>query len=142
MKKEKDRDFSNFNLGFWPTHYSQRNQIRLWREIFSNFAVSFSSFIYISWSYCLPLPLSPKIKTKTNIHMILVRNGGYRVFYWWIWCTPCLFYFCVICTGETLHVCHGFAEGKNLVVSVISAMGAEHICALKDIGLSSFYWLY
>lgn len=122
MKKEKDGDFSNFHLGFWPTHYSQRYQIRLWREIFSNFAVSFSSFIYFSWSYCLPLPLSPKI--KTNIHIILVRNGGYWVFYWWISCAPCLFYFCVICTGETLHVCHGFAEGKNLVVSVISYNGS------------------
>ncbi|TYH81064.1 hypothetical protein ES332_D03G173000v1 [Gossypium tomentosum] len=27
-----------------------------------------------------------------------------------------------------------FAEGKDLVVSVMSAMGEEQICALKDIG--------
>ncbi|ESW27270.1 hypothetical protein PHAVU_003G187500 [Phaseolus vulgaris] len=28
----------------------------------------------------------------------------------------------------------GFADGKDLVVSVMSAMGEEQICALKDIG--------
>lgn len=28
----------------------------------------------------------------------------------------------------------GFEEGKDLVVSVQSAMGEEQICALKDIG--------
>ncbi|XP_042390153.1 eukaryotic translation initiation factor 5A-2-like isoform X2 [Zingiber officinale] len=28
----------------------------------------------------------------------------------------------------------GFAEGKDLVVSVMSAMGEEQICALKEIG--------
>ncbi|CAA2975240.1 eukaryotic translation initiation factor 5A [Olea europaea subsp. europaea] len=28
----------------------------------------------------------------------------------------------------------GFEEGKDLVVSVMSAMGEEQICALKDIG--------
>lgn len=28
----------------------------------------------------------------------------------------------------------GFAEGKDLVVTVMSAMGEEQICALKDIG--------
>ncbi|XP_022889818.1 eukaryotic translation initiation factor 5A-2 isoform X2 [Olea europaea var. sylvestris] len=28
----------------------------------------------------------------------------------------------------------GFAEGKDLVVSVMSAMGEEQICGLKDIG--------
>ncbi|TYI87994.1 hypothetical protein E1A91_D04G175100v1 [Gossypium mustelinum] len=28
----------------------------------------------------------------------------------------------------------GFAEGKDLVVPVMSAMGEEQICALKDIG--------
>ncbi|KAL2349192.1 hypothetical protein Fmac_003192 [Flemingia macrophylla] len=28
----------------------------------------------------------------------------------------------------------GFAEGKDLVVSVMSSMGEEQICALKDIG--------
>lgn len=28
----------------------------------------------------------------------------------------------------------GFAEGKDLVVTVMSSMGEEQICALKDIG--------
>ncbi|KAK8657557.1 hypothetical protein V6N13_035788 [Hibiscus sabdariffa] len=28
----------------------------------------------------------------------------------------------------------GFAEGKDLIVTVMSAMGEEQICALKDIG--------
>lgn len=28
----------------------------------------------------------------------------------------------------------GFAEGKDLVVTVMSAMGEEQICAIKDIG--------
>lgn len=28
----------------------------------------------------------------------------------------------------------GFVEGKDLVVTVMSAMGEEQICALKDIG--------
>lgn len=28
----------------------------------------------------------------------------------------------------------GFAEGKDLVVSVMSSMGEEQICALKDVG--------
>lgn len=28
----------------------------------------------------------------------------------------------------------GFEEGKDLVVSVMNAMGEEQICALKDIG--------
>jgi hypothetical protein len=28
----------------------------------------------------------------------------------------------------------GFAEGKDLVVTVQSAMGEEQICALKDVG--------
>ncbi|KAK3170411.1 hypothetical protein Dsin_000208 [Dipteronia sinensis] len=28
----------------------------------------------------------------------------------------------------------GFAEGKDLVVSVMNVMGEEQICALKDIG--------
>ena len=32
----------------------------------------------------------------------------------------------------------GFPEGKDLVVSVMSAMGEEHICALKDIGPKLF----
>lgn len=31
----------------------------------------------------------------------------------------------------------GFAEGKDLVVSVMSAMGEEQICGLKDIGPKS-----
>lgn len=31
----------------------------------------------------------------------------------------------------------GFEEGKDLVVSVMSAMGEEQICALKDIGPKS-----
>ncbi|PNX64113.1 eukaryotic translation initiation factor 5a-2-like protein, partial [Trifolium pratense] len=33
----------------------------------------------------------------------------------------------------------GFAEGKDLVVSVMSAMGEEQICALKDIGSNLSY---
>lgn len=28
----------------------------------------------------------------------------------------------------------GFGEGKDLVVTVMAAMGEEQICALKDIG--------
>ena len=28
----------------------------------------------------------------------------------------------------------GFGEGKDLVVTVMSAMGEEQICALKDVG--------
>lgn len=28
----------------------------------------------------------------------------------------------------------GFSEGKDLIVSVMSSMGEEQICALKDIG--------
>jgi hypothetical protein len=28
----------------------------------------------------------------------------------------------------------GFGEGKDLVVTVMSSMGEEQICALKDIG--------
>jgi hypothetical protein len=28
----------------------------------------------------------------------------------------------------------GFAEGKDLIVTVMAAMGEEQICALKDIG--------
>jgi len=28
----------------------------------------------------------------------------------------------------------GFGEGKDLIVSVMSAMGEEQICGLKDIG--------
>ncbi|XP_040872540.1 uncharacterized protein [Glycine max] len=39
-------------------------------------------------------------------------------------------------TDESLltQIKDGFAEGKDLVVSVMSAMGEEQICALKDIG--------
>ncbi|KAG6522294.1 hypothetical protein ZIOFF_019432 [Zingiber officinale] len=39
-------------------------------------------------------------------------------------------------TDETLlaQIKDGFAEGKDLVVTVMSAMGEEQICALKDIG--------
>lgn len=33
-----------------------------------------------------------------------------------------------------LQIKDGFAEGKDLVVSVMSAMGEEQINALKDIG--------
>lgn len=33
-----------------------------------------------------------------------------------------------------LQIKDGFSEGKDLVVSVMSAMGEEQICALKDIG--------
>ncbi|OAY79558.1 Eukaryotic translation initiation factor 5A-2 [Ananas comosus] len=33
-----------------------------------------------------------------------------------------------------MQIKEGFAEGKDLVVSVMSAMGEEQICALKDIG--------
>ncbi|TYH39229.1 hypothetical protein ES332_D12G165900v1 [Gossypium tomentosum] len=35
---------------------------------------------------------------------------------------------------ECKEIKDGFAEGKDLVVSVMSAMGEEQICALKDIG--------
>ncbi|TYH21702.1 hypothetical protein ES288_A04G066500v1 [Gossypium darwinii] len=34
---------------------------------------------------------------------------------------------------ECKEIMDGFAEGKDLVVSVMSAMGEEQICALKDI---------
>ncbi|KAK8587452.1 hypothetical protein V6N12_021945 [Hibiscus sabdariffa] len=34
----------------------------------------------------------------------------------------------------------GFAEGKDLVVSVMSAMGEEQICALKDIGPKRLFY--
>ncbi|CAN6184261.1 unnamed protein product [Urochloa humidicola] len=39
-------------------------------------------------------------------------------------------------TDETLlgQIKDGFAEGKDLVVTVQSAMGEEQICALKDVG--------
>lgn len=37
-------------------------------------------------------------------------------------------------TWELKQIKDGFAEGKDLVVTVMSAMGEEQICALKDIG--------
>ncbi|KAE9465242.1 hypothetical protein C3L33_02850, partial [Rhododendron williamsianum] len=39
-------------------------------------------------------------------------------------------------TDDTLltQIKDGFGEGKDLVVTVMSAMGEEQICALKDIG--------
>lgn len=39
-------------------------------------------------------------------------------------------------TDETLlsQIKDGFGEGKDLIVSVMSAMGEEQICGLKDIG--------
>uniref|UniRef100_A0A803MNK6 Eukaryotic translation initiation factor 5A n=1 Tax=Chenopodium quinoa TaxID=63459 RepID=A0A803MNK6_CHEQI len=39
-------------------------------------------------------------------------------------------------TDEALHkqITEGFAEGKDMIVSVMSAMGEEQICGLKDIG--------
>ncbi|XP_040947180.1 uncharacterized protein [Gossypium hirsutum] len=39
---------------------------------------------------------------------------------------------------ECKEIMDGFAEGKDLVVSVMSAMGEEQICALKDIGPKQF----
>lgn len=33
-----------------------------------------------------------------------------------------------------MQIKEGFGDGKDLVVSVMSAMGEEQICALKDIG--------
>ncbi|CAL9170503.1 unnamed protein product [Musa hybrid cultivar] len=35
---------------------------------------------------------------------------------------------------DTPYIKDGFADGKDLVVTVMSAMGEEQICALKDIG--------
>jgi len=35
---------------------------------------------------------------------------------------------------RSLQIKEGFAEGKDLVVSVMSSMGEEQINALKDIG--------
>ncbi|BFG20583.1 hypothetical protein CerSpe_068570 [Prunus speciosa] len=32
----------------------------------------------------------------------------------------------------------GFAEGKDLVVTVMASMGEEQICALKDIGPNNY----
>ncbi|KAI3829769.1 hypothetical protein L1987_03897 [Smallanthus sonchifolius] len=36
--------------------------------------------------------------------------------------------------SSPMYIKDGFAEGKDLVVSVMSAIGEEQICALKDIG--------
>ncbi|KAI4380524.1 hypothetical protein MLD38_006703 [Melastoma candidum] len=42
-------------------------------------------------------------------------------------------------TNENLlgQIKDGFAEGKDLLVSVMLVMGEEQICALKDIGLKN-----
>lgn len=40
----------------------------------------------------------------------------------------------VICLMYLLQLKDGFGEGKDLVVTVMAAMGEEQICALKDIG--------
>ena len=42
--------------------------------------------------------------------------------------------FKVMCFLWSMQIKDGFGEGKDLVVSVMSAMGEEQICALKDIG--------
>ena len=36
--------------------------------------------------------------------------------------------------SRVVQIKEGFESGKDLVVSVMSAMGEEQICALKDIG--------
>lgn len=41
---------------------------------------------------------------------------------------------CLFPNLSCLQIKDGFAEGKDLVVSVMSAMGEEQICGLKDIG--------
>ncbi len=33
-----------------------------------------------------------------------------------------------------MQIKEGFKDGKDLVVTVMSAMGEEQICALKDVG--------
>ncbi|KAG6483419.1 hypothetical protein ZIOFF_060064 [Zingiber officinale] len=43
-------------------------------------------------------------------------------------------YSCANLTPLAMQIKDGFAEGKDLVVSVMSAMGEEQICGLKDIG--------
>ncbi|RRT68491.1 hypothetical protein B296_00032479 [Ensete ventricosum] len=40
----------------------------------------------------------------------------------------------IVIKGRPCKLKDGFAEGKDLVVTVMSAMGEEQICALKDIG--------
>lgn len=44
------------------------------------------------------------------------------------WIVPC------ILSMYLLQLKDGFDEGKDLVVTVMAAMGEEQICALKDIG--------
>jgi translation initiation factor 5A len=48
-----------------------------------------------------------------------------------------LFVFCLFVlrlNAVRVQLKEGFAEGKDLVVTVMSAMGEEQIAALKDIG--------
>ena len=40
----------------------------------------------------------------------------------------------IVFVFSCIQIKDGFGEGKDLVVSVMSAMGEEQICALKDIG--------
>ena len=52
-------------------------------------------------------------------------------------------FFCLLikfCVYTCLQIKDGFAEGKDLVVTVMSAMGEEQISALKDIGPKN--WIY
>lgn len=44
------------------------------------------------------------------------------------------FFMCLNFAPRKFQIKDGFDEGKDLVVSVMSAMGEEQICALKDIG--------
>jgi hypothetical protein len=39
------------------------------------------------------------------------------------------------CVYGCVQIKDGFGNGKDLVVTVMSAMGEEQICAMKDIGL-------
>lgn len=40
----------------------------------------------------------------------------------------------VLIQNFVMQIKDGFGEGKDLIVSVMSAMGEEQICGLKDIG--------
>ena len=40
----------------------------------------------------------------------------------------------LIYLDSIMQIKDGFGDGKDLVVSVMSAMGEEQICVLKDIG--------
>ncbi|KAK1273912.1 hypothetical protein QJS04_geneDACA007922 [Acorus gramineus] len=40
----------------------------------------------------------------------------------------------IVPSSHNCDIKDGFGEGKDLVVTVMSAMGEEQICALKDIG--------